>query len=437
MQRIRYILVHADLRGAAQSSLDTLMRTLPPQLLMSSLRQLLSRGSAAPEWLRTRLSTAMTALVQAPGGVDATLEAFLGAGAEANEKAQSMVAALLARVPAAVTSEAYVAAIGPQILALLRRAALVQQSAAAAAAGAAAGSVLASVAVARRVGALLTGRLAAVAPAATAEHLLCGILQPLALFLVPPAAAADSSTFTATIGTSPAGDAAARARIGGAVRSTAAAAVSSGSSGDATATDQWTQLVSEQELDTCISDLEGLLLETAPPPALIAAIMTAFSNLTTSSIDTNTSSSSTNSVIVPLFRLHCLCCASKSRLLQPSGALLQLLLQRLPAEQAARHLQTAIMPLQRHYNNNSSSSNSSSNKDTVWEAEFAAGSSGGAVLRVPNRTADATASASSSGSGRQQSASASSALLEMESLLGSSLAAGIDLDSLQVSCTFK
>jgi hypothetical protein len=394
------------------------MHKLPPQLLMSSLRQLLSRGSAAPEWLRTRLSTAMTALVQAPGGVDATLEAFLGAGAEANEKAQSMVAALLARVPAAVTSEAYVTAIGPQILALLRRAALVQQSAAAAAAGAAAGSVLASVAVARRVGALLTGRLAAVAPAATAEHLLCGILQPLALFLVPPAAAADSSTSTAATGTSTAAGAARRTT----------AAVSSSSSGDGV-TEQWIELASEQELDTCISDLEGLLLETAPPPALIAAIMTAFSNLTTSSTDTNSSSSSTNSVIVPLFRLYCLCCASKSRLLQPSGALLQLLLQRLPAEQAARHLQAAIMPLQRHY----SSSSSSTRVDTAWKAEFAAGSSGGAVLRVPNRTADATASASSSGSGRQQSTSASSALLEMESLLGSELTAGIDLDSLQVS----
>jgi hypothetical protein len=398
---------------------------------MSSLRQLLSRGSAAPQWLRTRLSTAMTALVQSPGGVDATLEAFLGAGSEANEKAQAMVAALLARVPAAVTSEAYVAAVGPQILALLRRAALVQQSAAVSA-SAAAGSVLSSVAVARRVGALLTGRLAAVAPAATAAHLLQGVLRPLALFLVPAAAVDSSSVGASSTATSTATAGAAAAGVcAGATVKSAAAAASSSSSGDSTTADQWVEVVSEKELDTCIRDLEGLLLETAPPPALITAMMTAFSSATAISTNANDSS---NSVIVPLFRLHCLCCASKSRLLQPSGALLQLLLQRLPAAQAARHLQAAIMPLQRHYSSSTSSSSSASGNSAVWEAEFAAGSSGGAVVRVPNRSTTATAATSGSVN-RQQAASASSALLEMESLLSSSLTAGIDLDSLQVSFT--
>lgn len=117
----------APSEGAA-ASLNEMLVYLGPRQVMAASRQLLSHGTQAPSWFRHRVGRILSEIVLRPGGVQATLEVYIAAGAgagggEAGEgdevKACLRVAKLLATPPKAVGVGTYVARVAPQLAEML------------------------------------------------------------------------------------------------------------------------------------------------------------------------------------------------------------------------------------------------------------------------------------------------------------------------------
>lgn len=117
----------APSEGAA-TSLNAMLVYLGPRQVMAASRQLLSQGTRAPPWFRQRVGRILSEIVLRPGGVQATLEVYIAAGAgtgggEAGEgdevKACLRVAKLLATPPKAVGVGTYVARVAPQLAEML------------------------------------------------------------------------------------------------------------------------------------------------------------------------------------------------------------------------------------------------------------------------------------------------------------------------------
>ncbi|CAM9425820.1 unnamed protein product, partial [Choristocarpus tenellus] len=250
-------------QDAAKVALQGITKKVTPQLVMGALRHLLSRGKMAPAWLRREAGRILSEIVIQPGGVQATLEVYLGStgagGGEEDTRAGVRVARVLAAAPRSVPQKVYVTKVSPQLVEMLHYD----------------GQQRITI---TRVVVVIIGRFAESMPQNTMDLILLPLLQPLMVFWGP-------------MGLPPTDPRPSEGRQQD--MSTVISSFPGAHSGE----EGWTEVVEEATLGRCLEDLEKLLTAAPPPPSMLGL----FSRMR---------------VTVPLFCLYCFCKRSNSHILK-------------------------------------------------------------------------------------------------------------------------